>query len=500
MQIAEILEHLILGSSVAEFDNRLDSYFVDTHTFNELISGRKDIIAGDKGTGKTALYRILMKRHDAIREANGVRIVPAFNVSGSPVFQQLLSIPVQTEGQYIAFWKTYFFSLVGNWMLDQTELFSIATRNRVENLLVKYGLKTIDTTPEGVFQKIMGIFRKVPVRSIQTEIGLNEAAMPHVTPKIEFDRADAVQPPDFFGVDYWTGLTLLEAALKQACVSIWVALDRLDEAFLGYPAVEIPALRALLRTYLDIQAFSNIKVKLFLRKDLFRRILGGTFVNLTHVNNRKIEIVWDEDDLKNLLIARIKDSPKIVSYLELSELDNDSAFGKIFPDKISQGKKQSTTWNWIISRIRDGNGVIAPRNLIDLVEKAREAQLRCEARSPREYRDTMALIEPDSVRKAHGELSLTRVQDTLLAEAAELAPLIERFRDKKAEQNLASLSMLLAVPEQDVRVKVKPLVEIGFLEESGNTFKVPMLYREGMSITQGKAWNSSAAEADRESG
>jgi hypothetical protein len=497
MQVAEILEHLILGSSVAEFDDRLDSYFVNTHTFNELLSGRKDIVAGDKGTGKTALYRILMKRHDAIREANGVRIVPAFNVSGSPVFQQLLSIPVQTEGQYIAFWKTYFLSLIGNWMLDQIELFSVANRNRVENLLAKYGLKTIDTTPAGVFQKIMAMFHKLSPHSIQAEIGLNESAMPHVTPRIEFDRADAVQPPDFFGVDYWTGLKLLETSLKNSGVSTWVALDRLDEAFPGYPAIEIPALRALLRTYLDMQAFSNIKVKLFLRKDLFRRILSGNFVNLTHINNRKIEIVWDEDDLKNLLIARIKDSTQIVSYLSLPELDNDGAFGKVFPDKISQGKKQSTTWNWIISRIRDGNGVIAPRNLIELVEKARESQLRCEARSPREYRDTIALIEPESVRRAHRALSLTRVQDTLLAEAADLAPLIERFRDKKAEQNLASLSVLLAVPEQDVRVKVKPLVEIGFLEESGTTFKVPMLYREGMSITQGKAWNSSAAEADR---
>lgn len=494
MQVAEILEHLILGSSVAEFDDRLDSYFVNTHTFNELLSGRKDIVAGDKGTGKTALYRILMKRHDAIREANGVRIVPAFNVSGSPVFQQLLSIPVQTEGQYIAFWKTYFLSLVGNWMLDQTELFTSANRSRVENLLAKYGLKTIDTTPAGVFQKIMTMFQKLSPRSIQAEIGLNESAMPHVVPRIEFVRADAVQPPDFFGVDYWTGLKLLETSLKGSGVSTWVALDRLDEAFLGYPAVEIPALRALLRTYLDMQAFSNIKVKLFLRKDLFRRVLGGNFVNLTHINDRKIEIVWDEDDLKNLLIARVKDSARIVSSLSLTGLDNDRAFGKVFPDKISQGKKQSTTWNWMISRIRDGNGVIAPRNLIELVEKAREAQLRCEARSPREYRHTIALIEPDSVRRAHRTLSLTRVQDTLLAEAADLAPLIERFRDKKAEQNIASLSALLGVPEQDVRIKVKPLVEIGFLEESGATFKVPMLYREGMSITQGKAWNSSISE------
>jgi hypothetical protein len=76
-------------------------------------------------------------------------------------------------------------------------------------------------------------------------------------------------------------------------------------------------------------------------------------------------------------------------------------------------------------------------------------------------------------------LSKERVEDTLLAEAGESAHLIERFRDGRAEHNDASLAETLGVPNDAVRTEVKPLLEIGFLEQTGETFKVPMLYRGG---------------------
>ena len=85
-------------------------------------------------------------------------------------------------------------------------------------------------------------------------------------------------------------------------------------------------------------------------------------------------------------------------------------------------------------------------------------------------------------------LSKERVEDTLLAEAGEQAALIERFRDGRAEHNDDSLAEVVGVTRGDVRASIKPLVEIGFLEQTGETFKVPMLYRGGLSITQGKAF------------
>lgn len=153
----------------------------------------------------------------------------------------------------------------------------------------------------------------------------------------------------------------------------------------------------------------------------------------------------------------------------------------------------------MMSRIRDGNGIKPPRNLIDLALKAKEAQIRSEDRSPHEYAPDLQLIEPDSIRRAHRALSEQRVQDTLLAEAADLAPIINRFRGGKAEHNEASLAALLGVPDAEVRAAIKPLIEMGFLEEIGSrSFKVPMLYRDGLEITQGKAFAFEAVDDDNE--
>jgi len=498
VKVSQILNDLKLGNSVAESDERLDRYFVNTQTFNALITGQRDIIAGDKGTGKTALYRILIKRYRHLEELRATEVVTAFNLTGSPIFQQLLHIPQQTEGLYIAFWKTYFLALVGNWLIDQPKIVQQASIKRVQYFLQQTGLKTIDTSPKGIVSKLIGLFPRTPIKAVEVELGVNEVGMPHATPRAEFGDAPGVQPLLFFGIDYPAGLKLLEASLRESNLTIWIALDRLDEAFQGYHNVEIPALRALLRTYLDFNEISNIRLKLFLRKDLFRKVIAGGFVNLTHINDKKIEIVWDDNDLKYLLINRIRDSEPLVQSLNLDSRDTDAAFAAIFPDKVAQGEKQATTWNWMLSRIRDGNDVIAPRNLIDLVEKAREVQMRVEYRSPREYIVDSPLIEPDSIRAAHKLLSQTRVEDTLLAESPHLVPLLEKFRNQKAEYDLYTLKKLFGVDDVETAASIKKLREIGFLKEAGSSYKVPMLYRDGFNITQGRANGTHYEEVEDE--
>ena len=84
--VKELLKGLDLGKSVAEFDEDLEQYFVETNTFRELIQDRVDIIAGDKGTGKTAIYRFIQKKYADYPELEGVNMLAAFNPSGNPIF------------------------------------------------------------------------------------------------------------------------------------------------------------------------------------------------------------------------------------------------------------------------------------------------------------------------------------------------------------------------------------------------------------------------------
>ena len=108
-------------------------------------------------------------------------------------------------------------------------------------------------------------------------------------------------------VPHEVAFDLLNRCLSEVDLQLWLVMDRLDEAFAGLPDAEVPALRALLRTFLDLQAWEVIRLKLFLRNDLFRRIIEGGFVNLTHINARKVEIRWDEESLQDLLERRLRE-------------------------------------------------------------------------------------------------------------------------------------------------------------------------------------------------
>jgi hypothetical protein len=175
----DVLRALDLGNSVAEFDESLEKYFVENEAFRALVDGKADIVAGDKGTGKTALYRILQRRHGSLKELKGVEILAGFNVAGSPIFQRLVKESILSEGQYASVWKTYLLSLVGNWALeivgdDYSDKFKQLAR-----MLVETGLRSADDKPETIFSKIINVVQKAfNPKSAEVEFTFSETGIP----------------------------------------------------------------------------------------------------------------------------------------------------------------------------------------------------------------------------------------------------------------------------------------------------------------------------------
>lgn len=483
----EALELMSIGKSVAEQDDLLEQYFIETPAFRALISGSADIIAGDKGTGKSAIYRMLQNGYRNYTELSDVEVVSAFNPAGSPVFQRLTSADAYSEGSYRTIWKSYFLSLVGNWLID---IFGSAYNKETENLsniLDALGLNNQKAEPKGIFSYIANFFRQIatPERA-DIEFSWTESGMPIVRPGVQFSGKIDAQP--FIYCDDF--LQALDDALTACGIQVWLLMDRLDEAFVGSPDIETPALRALLRTYLDLSSFNSLKVKLFLRRDLFRRVTSGGFVNLSHINAMRIDIEWKDDDLIAMLEKRLMNSPDFIKSICFDPNSDTTLFQRIFPEQIDVGDRKPSAKNWIMSRIQDGKGVRPPRNLIDLAIKARENQIRREQRSSRgEIKKDTPLIEADSVREGQKQLSQIRVDDTLLAEAGTLAKYIERFKDGKSEHNVKTAISTIAASDDNEGMQIlKSLVEMGFLEELKETYKIPMLFRDGLNVTQGKAF------------
>lgn len=486
------LQLLRLGQSVAEFDDSLEKYFIENQAYYSLINGSADVIAGDKGTGKTAVYKILQKRYSTTPELKDIEVIAGFNPVGNPVFQRLVQqdVNVLTEGQYVSVWKTYILSLVGNWIIDIVGHEYTDNIKRLHKLLDETKLLSKGNKPETVFGKIITLLKETfKPDSSETTFTISETGLPIVSQRFTFGESNKQSDFKHHEITHEEAFELLNGCLNDIGYSIWVALDRLDEAFQGYPSIEVPALRALLRTYLDLLAFDRLRLKIFVRKDLFRKVIGDGFVNLTHINARKVEIVWADEDLLNLLSRRVRDSKDFLKTMEAETDSDETLFYKIFPEKVDAADRKPTTLNWIMSRIRDGNDIRAPRNLIDLVVKAIEEQIRADSRTSRVINSAGRLVISESLRNALSRLSDQRVQDTLLAEVGpEIAGYINKFSTEKAEHNTETLSKILELDGDKLQFAIKQLMETGFLEEIKDTWKIPMLYRDGLGITQGKAF------------
>ena len=72
-------------------------------------------------------------------------------------------------------------------------------------------------------------------------------------------------------------LAIANHGLEKAGRKLWILLDRLDVAFAETEELEARALRALFKTYLDFAGFDAIRLKIFLRSDIWKRITETGF-------------------------------------------------------------------------------------------------------------------------------------------------------------------------------------------------------------------------------
>jgi len=163
-------------------------------------------------------------------------------------------------------------------------------------------------------------------------------------------------------------LEFANAALLQAKFHCWVLLDRLDVAFAEDAELENNALRALFRVYLDLLALSNFRLKIFLRTDIWNRITTQGFREASHIT-RHMTIVWNRSSLLNLVVRRALHNDSIrKAYLVSEDLARQSMeaqekfFYGLCPDQVDVGPNKPNTFDWVLSRTRDGTKSNAPRN------------------------------------------------------------------------------------------------------------------------------------------
>lgn len=194
-----------------------------------------------------------------------------------------------------------------------------------------------------------------------------------------------------------------------------------------------------------------------------------------------------------MIVKRFCANDRLANYLHINHQQLDASatyrtqsFAKIFPPTVFRGPKQSPTIRWLFNRCADGRGVVTPRDVLDLLLRAKQKQQDLHSADPEgtsEY-----VIGSAAIQYGFEELSKRKRETYLQAEFPHLWKDIEKFQGGKTDYGAGAMHDLLG-PEWESTAG--HLLAIGFFSKGKkggeDVFSIPFLYRHGMNLTQGKA-------------
>lgn len=499
MDLQQVVQSITMGSRIAE-DERddLSTYFVETENWRKVYQGEADVIFAPKGGGKSAIYSMLMSREDTFFD-RGILLATAENPSGGTAFAEVENTPPTSEAEFIGLWKIYFLTIIAQTFA--TYEIKNPSAKQLLTKLSEVGLLPRKAAPRRQLVRAALDYVKFLFRpgSVEAAVTIDpNTGMTTIIPKITFAEPTAEERRG--GTLFVDELfDLCQEALREAEASIWILLDRLDIAFADSTELEANALRALFRVYRDLEPRSSIRLKIFLRSDIWEAITKGGFREASHIT-RDLRIDWNENTLVRLAVQRLLRSPDLCAHYGvlreyvLADIDRQKAFFyQVFPPQIDQGSKKPSTIDWCLSRTKDGTGQNAPRELIHLLSETRNSQLNRFETGQADPKDGAA-FDRQAFKEALPTVSTARLSQTLYAEHPTLRPYIESLEGQKTRQNATSLASVWSVSETEAKQFAEQLVLIGFFEPRFSDYWVPFMYRPALEMVQGSAEGVTAAD------
>jgi len=295
-----------------------------------------------------------------------------------------------------------------------------------------------------------------------------------------------------------------ERALTDAGRTATVAYDHLDRIGLTNPAARVRSASALMAIWLSLSGrYAAIRGKLFLRNDLYDAGLSQS-ADASKLEARALDLAWSTQDLYRALLRRLGAEDALREWT-LATLGDDSLVEsggagwtpasplppegspsqKALADGLAgeimgRGVKKGYTYRWIPNHLQDGHGRIVPRSLFNLVrfaaDHALEASPRAVGRQLLHYTELQAALVKTSDR---------RVDE--LAEEYSVVKRVEALRGGMApfsrSDALAKLDAGAGPGETRGEQLVDELIGIGvFTERKDRRLDLPDIYRYGLGV------------------
>lgn len=473
MKFEDVLSPIPFGQGIAETERLLETYFIKTPAFWEVINDESDLILGTKGSGKTAISRIVTSRHalqsSKISSLDDVLLKAANSPGADRIFSNLDNDVAEDVLRRL--WSAYLLGVAGNSLLDQGS----PVKNEVaalESLMRQAGLRAAHTPELDQLKKI-----SAEVINQGGEAG-KEAPNKHGAAWLQSQ------------FDFLSLAKALNDYLQRTNQRFWILIDRLDEAFSENPELEIKALRALLRAHLDLSSeVYNLGTKIFLRSDIFERITRAQrFAGLDHF--RVVRLKWESSNIMKLIAERILASSEFARQALSGEPDQ-RVVDWCIPNSYTyfDGKRYRTTntLDWCIEVSASRQAEPSPRNILLLLKEAQRNALNRVADGAI-YVEGRPLLQDMDLTHGWSMLSRARLEDTLFAEANHLRAFIETFKHQSSRATRQTLENRFSgiLVGFDLDTVIRDLENAGFLHSSHvDLFDVAPLYRPALDIQTG---------------
>jgi hypothetical protein len=416
-----------------EIEAGLKEYFIETGAFNRLKDKSKSILLGNRGSGKSAIIKMIAE----YSKANGLLVV---ELTPEDYSYEMLQKSMVSEkdgswakiGAYTASWKYLIYVLaMKNYFEDNKTILKSSSRRIFDFIRNKHKINN---------RNYWDIFISYLNRIEGIKIGAYEAGLKK-TELQELYKLEEIQSllPDFKILSNRKPIIFLVDELDKG----WDASED-AKAFIG----------GLFQASISInQMFDNFRVIVSLRKELYDNI-PALYDDFQKYNDIFEIIEWENKSLLNLISKRIGHS--IVEFSKLTPIEK---WRKIFNEKVNN----VDSFKYIADR-----SLYRPREIIQFCIESRQRAI--EIRSDK--------IDTNSIITSEIRYSEKRTKDIATEYKTQYSNLIDIFEAFRGLNSILTRVQLEEICSKILKGEIKTN-ETHWLKNQSEEFLITVLWQVG---------------------
>ncbi len=472
------LENLQFGAEAAEIDRLLQSCFQNRSDLELILDGRKTVILGDRGAGKSALFGRLEDSVGGGETGRGLVVAKAQDPANVLRTMTVGAAAVASPEEFKAMWLLYLAALAARQLQSKgrpRDPLEKRHARAARTILRSFGWSS-KIQSEGWLSRAWHAVAGATTAKVKISVGpiaieptgaLNGAGAGR-TPRRRFEVYDFLELTD----------RLLVRQERQ----LLVAIDQVDEAHKYERPIQEAMIQGLMLAESYIAQRQAMRLAVFLRCDLWETY------DIQEKNKfvlRTIWLSWAAHELESLLLDRLCSNP---CFGEIAAMVRNCsphraevtvrALRCFFPPEI----ERTAFPEWLFAGLRNARDRVSPRQVILFLNLCRDSALR-EAQSGSGPRQDGPVFGDLHVREAMTQLSELSYNE-VISDFRVAKGFVKNLRAaNRMEFDLQEVNELFDPVDGSIADQVTILERLGFLgrkvDDAGGLrlrFTVPPLY------------------------